>query len=135
MSCVRHCKCRVGSAPLLSMLPTPRFTRRIGLFWNCPPRVKKLLGAWADGLKLGYYSSVIRLPAAALFSSNLLISCQFKGGFEPFQCPRTFYSSFKHWLLCLILWSHVPRHRLGRGFGRGRSAALCRWVSTLSYKQ
>ena len=54
------------------MLPTPQFTRPIGLLWNPLPRVKKLLGGWP---KIGLL--FIRLPAAALFSSNLPISCQF----------------------------------------------------------
>ena len=55
------------------MLPTPRFTRPIGLLWNRLPRVKKLLGGWP---KIGLL--FIRLPAAALFSSNVPISCQFR---------------------------------------------------------
>ena len=56
-----------------AVLPTPRFTRPIGLLWNRLPRVKKLLGGWP---KIGLL--FIRLPAAALFSSNLPISCQFR---------------------------------------------------------
>ena len=55
------------------VLPTPRFTRPIGLLWNPLPRVKKLLGGWP---KIGLL--FIRLPAAALFSSNLPVSCQFR---------------------------------------------------------
>ena len=49
-----------------AVLPTPRFTRPIGLLWNPLPRVKKLLGGWP---KIGLL--FICLPAAALFSSNL----------------------------------------------------------------
>ena len=55
------------------MLPTPWFTRPIGLLWNRLLQVKKLLGGWH---KIGLL--FIRLPAAALFSSNLPISCQFR---------------------------------------------------------
>ena len=45
---------------------------------------------WAGGLKLGY---LIICFVAALFSSNLPVSCQFRELFKPFQCPGTFFSS------------------------------------------
>ena len=45
-----------------AVLPSPQFTRRIGLLWNRLKRVKKLLGGWP---KIGLL--FIRLPTAALF--------------------------------------------------------------------
>ena len=73
---------------LFAVLPSPWFTRQIGLLWNCLPQVKKLLGGWP---KIGLH--FIRLPAAALFSSNLPVFCQFREFLSLFQCPRTFFSS------------------------------------------
>ena len=71
-----------------SLLPTLRFPCPIGLLWNPLPRVKKLLGGWP---KIGLL--FIWLPVAALFSSNIPISCQFREILQPFQCPTIFFSS------------------------------------------
>ena len=72
----QYCQCEGG------------FTRRIGLHWNRLPQVKTWLVGWP---KFGLL--FICLPAAALFSSNLPVSAQFREVFEPFQCPRTCFSS------------------------------------------
>ena len=63
--------------PVIShpVLPTPRFTRLIGLLWNPLPGFKKLL---AGGLKLGYFSFVC--PRQLFF----LQICQFPVNSESF---------------------------------------------------
>ena len=58
-----------------SVLPTPRFTRPIGLLWNPLSGVKKLLGEWP---KIGLL--FIRLPAQLFF----LQICQFPVNSESF---------------------------------------------------
>ena len=57
-----------------TVFPTPWFTGGIGLLWSRLQQVKKLLGGWP---KIGLL--FICPPAAALFSSNLPVSCQFRG--------------------------------------------------------
>ena len=69
-------------------LPTAWFTRPTGLLWNRLPRVKKLLGGWP---KIGLF--FILLPAAALFSSNLPVSCQFNEFLSLFNVRELFFSS------------------------------------------
>ena len=73
-----------------TVLPTPRFTRPIGLLWNPLPRVKKLLGGWP---KIGLL--FIRLPAAALFSSNLPVSCQFREFLSLFNVQEHSFHQFQ----------------------------------------
>ena len=73
-----------------SVLPTPRFIRPIGLLWNPMPRVKKLLGGWP---KIGLL--FIRLPAAALFSSNLAVSCQFREFLSLFNAQEHSFHQFQ----------------------------------------
>ena len=69
------------------VLPTPRFTCRIGLLSNRLPLVKKLLGRWPK-IRLLF----ICLPLAAFFFkfANFL---SIQSVFEPFQWSRTFFSS------------------------------------------
>ena len=80
----------LGKSKLQSVLPTPRFTRPIGLLWNPLLRIKKLLGGWP---KIGLL--FIRLPAAALFSSNLPVSCQFREFLSLFNAQDHSFHQFQ----------------------------------------
>ena len=82
--------CELCCLQLCTVLPTPRFTRPIGLLWNPLPRVKKLLGGWP---KIGLL--FIRLPAAALFSSNLPVSCQFREFLSLFNVQEHSFHQFQ----------------------------------------
>ena len=84
------CKCSAWAvlAELQSVLPTPWFTCQIGLLWNRLPRVKKTVGQvalnWAT-----FHLSACGSSFFLQFANFLLI----QKVFEPFQCPRTFFSS------------------------------------------
>ena len=64
--------------------------KRIGLVWNCLPRVKILLGGWP---KNGQF--FICLPPAALFSSNLPVSFQFRGVLSLFNVQEHSFHQFQ----------------------------------------
>ena len=84
------------------VLPTLQFTRRIGLFWNPLPQVKKLLGGWP---KIGLLS--ILLPAAALFSSNLSVSCQFREFLSPFNVQEHSIHQFQGLRVLKTSWRAI----------------------------
>ena len=70
------------------MLPMPRFTRRIGLLWNRLLQVKNTVGWVAQNWATFHPSTCSRL---FFFKFASFLSIQ--RVFEPFQCPRSFFSS------------------------------------------
>ena len=71
---------------LSAVLPTPRFTRAIGLLWICLPRVKIVLGGWS---KIGL---LWRLSArGSFFPLNFPISCQFRLILNLFKFEEQFF--------------------------------------------
>ena len=73
-----------------AVLPTPQFTRPIGLLWNRLPRVKKLLSGWP---KIGLL--FICLPAAALFFFKCANFLSIQRVFEPYNIQEHSFHQFQ----------------------------------------